>query len=131
MRATTLKAGRTVIGIAMAALVPLAPAAQLAQADTHYGCSGIGAGERSMAETVPHTLRLVFARPDGHYLGDVQTTVTDANGAEIVSVRCPGPWVLLDLGGGTYRISATFEGETKARTITVSGDRPQEQVFTF
>ena len=48
-----------------------------ARADTIYECSGIGLDEREAAENVPHTLRLIFARPDGHYLGRVEASLSD------------------------------------------------------
>ena len=114
-----------VAGAAMAVLAGALPA----RADAPVECSGIGDEQRAMAESVPHTLKLVYARPDGHYLGDVQTRIS-AGGDEVVNVRCPGPWVLVDLAPGTYEVSATFEGQTKTRRVTVGGDR-REQVFTF
>ena len=95
--------------------------AGLARADTIYECSGIGLDQREAAENVPHTLRLEFAQADGHYLGGVDTSLSDQSDNEILSVRCPGPWVLLNLPGGIYRISARFEGKTVTRKVTIRG----------
>ena len=116
--------------------LPLIAAAALglsalpAGAETAYQCSGIGSEEREAAESVPHSLRLVFAQPDGHYLGGVAARVS-AGGAELVNVTCPGPWLLLDLPAGRYQVSASFEGKTVTRDVTLSGGGRQEQVFTF
>lgn len=101
-----------------------------AQAQVSTECSGIGEEERAMAEQIPHTLRLVYAQPDGDYLGNVETRIT-GDGGELVNVTCPGPWVLANLPTGSYQVSATFRGETKSRQVTVSGGRRQEQVITF
>lgn len=101
-----------------------------ARAQVTAECGGIGVEGRALAENVPHTLRLVYARPEGHYLGNVETRISGAGG-ELVQVRCPGPWVLVNLPAGTYQVSATFRGQTKSRQVTVSGGGPQEQVITF
>lgn len=117
--ATTLAAGALV---ALSALP--APAEVTAQ------CSGIGEEERAAAEGIPHTLRLVYAQPDGHYLGGIETRISGASG-ELISVRCPGPWVLVDLPDGTYRVSATFKGQTKSAQVTISGGARRQQVIVF
>jgi hypothetical protein len=106
-------------------------AAAPARADTIHQCSGVGLEEREAAEQVPHNLRLVFAQADGHYLGGVETRLSDMAGAEILTVRCPGPWVLLNLPAGRYRVTASLGGVTQTRDIAVSGDRRQKQVFRF
>ena len=110
--------------LASAALGPI-------RADTIYQCSGIGLEEREAAENVPHTLRLEFVQADGHYLGGIEASLSDAGGNEILAVRCPGPWVLLDLPDGTYRVSASFEGKTVTRRVTVRGGKRQKQVLVF
>ncbi len=119
--------------LAAAALTLLATAdpAGPARAETIYQCSGIGLDEREAAENVPHTLRLVFARPDGHYLGGVEASLQDSGGSELRAVRCPGPWVLLDLPDGSYQVSASFEGKTVTRKVTIRGGKRQKQVFVF
>jgi hypothetical protein len=71
------------------------------------------------------------ARADGHYLGGIETSVTDKSGKEILSVRCPGPWVLLNLPDGRYSVSAGFEGKTVTRKVTIRGGKRQKQVFIF
>ncbi len=114
-----------------AAAVALLATAGPARADTIYECSGIGLEAREAAETVPHTLRLEFAQADGHYLGGVAASLSDAAGNEILAVRCPGPWLLLDLPDGTYRVSASFEGKTVTRKVTIRGGKRKRQVFVF
>ena len=126
-----MKPIHAVLAAAALALLSSADPAGAARADTIYECSGIGLDEREAAENVPHTLRLVFAQADGHYLGGVEASLSDAGGNEILTVRCPGPWVLLDLPDGTYQVSASFEGKTVTRKVTIRGGKRQKQVFVF
>lgn len=126
-----MKLTQTALIVGTATLVSLTLPVQPVQANSLYECSGIGMEGREAAKQVPHTLRLVVARPDGHYLGNVEARVSDRSGSEVVSARCPGSWVLLDLPGGTYEVSASFGAQTKTRTVTVSSGTPQEQIFVF
>jgi len=104
----------------------------VAQAQSLYQCSGIGLEERSAAEAVPQNVRLVFAQKNGDYLGGVQTRIADAAGNEVVSVRCPGPWVLLNLPQGRYDVTVSLEGVTQSRKIAVPAHGPmQKQMFRF
>ena len=120
-----MKTSSTAAAAAFALLVGALPA----RADVAVECSGIGEEERAMAESVPYTLKLVYAEPDGSYLGAVQTRIT-GSGGELVNVQCPGPWVLVDLPPGTYEVTATLRGQTKSRRVTIGSGR-QQQVFTF
>ena len=114
-----------------AASLVFASAAVPAHAQVSYECSGIGLDERQTAERIPHTLRVEYAQPDGHYLGGAETTVSDASGNQLVSVRCPGPWVLLQLPDGRYIVTATFGDQTKSSQVTISGGQRQRQLFVF
>jgi hypothetical protein len=122
---------RPLSAILAATALGLLAAAGPARAETLYECSGIGADEREAAEGIPHTVRLVFAQPDGHYLGGVETRLKDATGAEILAVTCPGPWVLLKLPDGRYEVTVSLHGVTQSRAIAVSGGQLQKQVFWF
>ncbi len=122
---------RPIRTVLTAAALTLLATAGPARADTIYECSGVGLEQREAAENVPHTLRLEFAQADGHYLGGVEASLSDAGGSEILAVRCPGPWVLLDLPDGTYRVSASFEGKTVTRKLTIRGGKRQKLVLVF
>lgn len=113
-----------------AAAVAVLAAGSPAEAQVSAVCSGIGEEGRAEAETVPHSLKLVYAQPDGDFLGNVETRIS-GDGGELVNVRCPGPWVLVDLPPGSYEVTATFKGETKSRRVTVGGSGTRQQVFTF
>jgi len=101
------------------------------QAQSIYECSGVGLDEREAADSVPQTLRIEYAQPDGHYLGGIDTTISGSGGNEVLSVRCPGPWVLVNLPDGSYQVTSTFEGKTKTFGVTISGGKRVRQVVTF
>jgi hypothetical protein len=120
------------LALATAALGLAVAAAGVAQGQSLYQCSGIGLEERAAADTVPQNVRLIFAQKDGHYLGGVETRITDAAGNEVLSVRCPGPWVLLNLPEGQYQITVELDDVTQTRKIAVPASGTlQKQVFRF
>ncbi len=121
-----MKTNITIFAAALAVFAIAPPAG----AQVAHECAGIGVQGREAAETVPHTLRLVYAEPDGDYLGYVDTRITGPGG-ELVTVTCPGPWVLVNLPDGSYEVTASIRGETKSRRVTIAGGRQQEQVLTF
>ena len=126
-----MKPIHAVLASAALAILATGPTAGLARADTIYECSGVGLEQREAAENVPHTLRLEFAEADGHYLGGVETSLSDRSGNEILSVRCPGPWLLLNLPDGSYGVSARFEGKTVSRKVSIRGGKWQRMVLVF
>jgi len=120
---------KPILAIAAAAL--LAGAAQTAHAETPYACSGTSEEERAQAEAKPHSLRLVYAQPGGSYLGDVTTRIADSGGQVLVETTCEGPWLVVDLPGGSYEVTATYRGETKTQSVAVEEGATREQVITF
>lgn len=117
--------------LALAATALLAGTPWMAQAEVPYACSGTSEEERAQAEAKPHSLRLVYAQPGGSYLGDVTTRIAGADGELLVEATCEGPWLQLDLPGGTYEVTATYRGEEKTQSVTVEEGASREQVITF
>lgn len=103
---------------------------QAAAQQIPYTCVGIGTNQREAAANVPHTLKLVFAEPDGQFLADVTTRVTDSSGTVLLHLICGGPWLMLDLAPGRYQIDAEYEGQSKSVSVTV-GTASREQLITF
>ncbi len=98
-----------------------APPEQRVSGDFRYVSGGIGLMERGMLEAMArdYNLKLVFAGESGPYLSDVQVSVRDMRGMELLNAVSNGPWFLLKAPEGTYLISATFRGETETKKITV------------
>jgi len=79
-------------------------------------CTGVSSEARMNPEWKDYSLRLEFAGRGGQYLGDATVNVT-GNGHD-VSVHCAGPWVLMMLPPGTYRV-ATNVADAGQKTVTV------------
>ena len=71
-------------------------------------CTGSGKDARAEARWHGYPLRLEFVGKSGEYLGN--ETVTLAGHGKNVSVHCTGPWVLMNVPKGTYRLSADVPG---------------------
>lgn len=82
---------------------------------------GITLEERDTAPTTG--TRLEFFVTGGNYLSNITVTVTGSNGQQLVSTVTEGPWLILDLAPGSYRVQATRgNGDTQGGTINVTGD---------
>ena len=83
-------------------------------------CTGTSLEVRSDPRWTSYPFHLEVAGKDGQYLGDEKVTVS-GNGAS-VSVQCSGPWVLMKLPSGSYRVSLDVpEGGHRDLTMHVPG----------
>jgi hypothetical protein len=71
-------------------------------------CTGTTTDVRDDPRWQAYSLRLEFAGKDGQYLGDEMVNV--AGNGQSVSVHCAGPWVLMKLPKGAYKVSADVAG---------------------
>jgi hypothetical protein len=115
----------TVIAL-LAALAP--PVAAPAQDGILAWTGGIGTEEREAAPK--DGTKLVFFVESGSFLADVQVTVKDANGRELLNAVSKGPWMILNLEPGRYRVLATHDGQQQGGTIEVTGNN-QEFAYMF
>jgi len=79
-------------------------------------CTGVTTDTRMNPAWKDYSLRLEFAGHGGQYLGDETVNVT-GNGQNL-SVHCGGPWVLMMLPPGTYRVAANV-ADAGEKTVTV------------
>ena len=83
-----------------------------------------GVGEEERATLAPmraqFNLHLTFAvARSGNYLADVEVTLREASGREVLSAKAEGPWFLARLAPGRYTLSADYGGAVQTRTLTV------------
>jgi len=76
---------------------------------------GVGSGERdSIIEAAKsYNLGLSFAARSGQYLSDVKVLITDERGKEIVNTTAAGPLFYVELPGGRYNVTATYNGRSE------------------
>ena len=98
-----------------------------------YVCGGVGFDEQQAikADARKHDLMLTFAESTGAYLADVDVQIANAKGGVVLSTRCDGPIMLMDLPGGTWRVTAQINGQIRQRTISTRPGRLSQAVFTW
>lgn len=119
-------AHRVVARLGIAAIIALAPAGvALAEGQGSTGVAyisgGVGESGRAEIEAVQdqYSLKLVFAYSNGEFLAAVHVVITDAAGNTLVATDADGPWFLVALPAGTYKVAATVAGDTKTEQVSV------------
>ena len=113
----------TVLFCAALLALPMQASAQQA-----FLCTGLGEDGREEAASFAHTLKLVYAAPQGNYLGQVGIRV--ARGETVIyDAVCDGPWLLLNVEPGTYSVTSSYEGQTRSDTVRVGGGRAVEKTI--
>jgi hypothetical protein len=99
---------------AFAGLLLAAPSARADSGDPilqangiRYACAGIGKVSREDPRWKQFHVKLEFAAMNGDFLGDPNVQVTSSTGAVVFQAQCDGPWVLIDLPAGSYKVHAT------------------------
>src|SRR5262249_7910850 len=87
-----------------------------------YAMGGVGEDERAAMEAMrkDFNLELTFAaKGDGNFLADVDLAIRDARDRVVLGTRIDAPIVLAQLPPGRYTVSATFNGETQTRKVSI------------
>ena len=96
---------------------------------------GIGIGERDRLEAIANdfSLKARFAMQAGNYLADVKVTIEDAQGNKVIETMADGPWLLVDLDPGSYKVIATsaVADETLQKDVQVQPASSTEVLFSF
>jgi hypothetical protein len=83
-------------------------------------CTGTSTDERADPQWHGYPFHLEIAGKEGQYLGGEKVTVS-GNGHS-VSVQCGGPWVLMQLPAGSYKVSLDVpDAGHKDVTVLVPG----------
>ncbi len=97
-----------------------------------YRTGGVGKDERDalLLVTKGYALKLVFAgRRQTEFIAEVNVDVLDQSGRKIISAADTGPLFLADLPAGTYRIVASFRGDTQEKNITLGPGKQTQLAF--
>jgi hypothetical protein len=121
---------RSLVPLALALLsllaAPLPAAAQgagdpiLEANGIKYACAGVGKASRSDPRWPAFPVRLEFAAANGDFLGDPAVTVTDASGKPVFQAQCNGPWILIELPAGSYKVHATGQKGQYAKDFDIA-----------
>ena len=85
-----------------------------------YACAGVGKASRSDPRWPAFPVRLEFAAANGDFLGDPAVTVSDAGGKQVFQAQCNGPWVLIELPAGSYKVHATGQKGQYAKDFEIA-----------
>jgi hypothetical protein len=106
------------------------------QGSVQFVTGGVGLDESNAMKAAEKdwSLSMVFAqRMDGQnvYTADVPVTITDSKGATVLQTTTNGPYLLVKLPPGTYKISSTYNGKELVRSATVSRGSHARAVFEW
>lgn len=137
MRYLTIRTVLSTLALAATAISVSAQAAgampeMKGDANARYACGGIGVDESTAMRAAmdKHPLSMLFARSGGDYVGTVEVTITPAKGESATKITADGPVCLVDLPEGKYEVTASTEGKTEKRSVSISG-KPTKLDFRF
>lgn len=126
--------GLSAVGSARAAPTALPPVHHAGKVD--YLSGGIGHDESAAIEkAAAHwPLLLEFAvqeRPRAAFAADVQVSVRDAKGHEVLHAPASGPLLLARLAPGRYEVRARYAGRELTEQVRVVRGHPAKAVFLW
>lgn len=106
------------------------------QGSVQYVSGGIGLDESEAmkAAAKDYPLALTFAaQRDGKadYVANVAVTISDAQGKAVLQATAEGPYMLVKLPAGNYKISATYNGQAQQRDVSVQNSGTARAVFEW
>lgn len=106
------------------------------QGNVQFVTGGVGLDESNSmkASEKDYSLSLVFAQREGNqsvYTADVPVTITDSKGTTVLQTTTNGPYLLVQLPPGSYKISSTYNGKEIVRQATVSKGSHNRAVFEW
>lgn len=120
--------------VAWTCVATLAPAAPPAPQASSFICGGVSQpdADAMKAQARDHDLMLTFADASGAYLADVDVQISDRRGRVVLSGKCDGPIMLVDLPGpGSWRVSAQANGTTRQQSVATTRGRTARATFVW
>ena len=100
------------------------PQVQVSGADgsVSYVSGGIGAFEKEWftSRANDFSLKVSYNDSTGHNLAGVNATLTDSSGAQVLNTTTDGPLLLVNAKPGRYKLTSSYEGQSKTNTFTLS-----------
>ncbi|MFN0161393.1 MAG: carboxypeptidase-like regulatory domain-containing protein [Burkholderiales bacterium] len=124
--------------ILLFALCQAAPVGAMSMLTTTRGepvvSGGVGAEEIAALrqQRSRYTLHiLTAARGSGAYLAGALVKVADERGALVLEAHADGPWMLLRLKPGEYRVTVSYGSATQASRTRITQGQTRELMFYF
>ena len=100
----------------------------------NFVCGGVGVDEQQSMKSAAnqHDMMLTFAVSNGAYLADVDVQIKSPQGAVVLSAKCSGPIMLVDLpAGGSWSVTASSKGEVRQKTLTAGAGHHAQATFIW
>ena len=81
-----------------------------------------------------YSLALIFARPQeggAAYLSDAKVAIENEAGKSVLNVQADGPYLLVKLPAGTYKVTANAGGDIQTKTLQVHDGKTTQQRFDW
>jgi hypothetical protein len=128
------RTARIVATLALALALPaLAQTAGRTAQDRGYLVGGVGSEERDtmQLDRLAYNLFVEVAARTGEFVADVRVRIVDAAGATVLDTTLDGPWLLVDLRSGDYRVFAESRGERIERAVRIDAQGRRELRLRF
>lgn len=99
-----------------------------------YVTGGVALGEREALDRRRGEYSLwvaTAAKKTGSYLADVRVRITDEAGKVVLDAKLDGPWLLVRLKLGSYKVDAAFGKQALQKTTTIHKGDHHEMMFYF
>jgi hypothetical protein len=112
------------------------PSPQVSEQDPSVNYISGGIGETSenylLSLHKDYSLHILFAEEKtGVYLSDVDVQITDKKNHVFLNTKTQGPYLLVKLVPGRYKVSATHLGQTKTLNAVLKKDQPRKYFVYF
>lgn len=87
-------------------------------------CTGVGQGAEDDPRWSSFSIRLVFSNKSAQFLSGAHVDLSTQSGKSLGSLDCDGPWVLLGVSPGTYRVSANLLSQPGGGIATATFTAP-------
>ncbi|SIT31772.1 carboxypeptidase-like regulatory domain-containing protein [Achromobacter sp. MFA1 R4] len=134
MAAAMAVGSMAIAGILSTAQAGMPPVKHQGSVEYVSGGIGIDESEAMKAASGNYPLALTFAAQRGgkaDYVADVAVVIRDAQGKSVLQVTAEGPYMLVKLPAGSYRISATFDGKAQERQVSVQDSGTARAMFEW
>jgi len=91
-------------------------------------CTGVGDEAISDPRWRDYSVRLEFANGAREYLADLDVSIERPDGEQLLAVRCSGPWLLVNLEPGKYRVRADYERHLTKTALITAPDHGQKRI---
>jgi hypothetical protein len=87
-------------------------------------CTGIGDDAQHDPRWLAFPIRIEFSNGGAQYLSGAHVELSTAGGKALAALDCAGPWVLFQVGPGSYKVTATLTGQQGGGTSTATFSPP-------